>query len=119
MKQTLLKTAIAALFVLLLSTVSFADIRIKKKQDLAGRTVTSEVAIKGARERSESEIMPGMKSITIRECDLKRNITINESARKYFIEPMSSGADTTGRSPIDVSAASGPPERRRGGIVTV
>jgi len=93
-------------FVLLFSTVSFADIRIKKKQDIAGRTITSEVAIKGPRERSESEIMPGMKSITIRECDLKRNITINEAARKYLIEPMVSGADNSGRSPIDVSAAS-------------
>jgi hypothetical protein len=119
MKQNLLKSSIAALFVLLFSTVSFADIRIKKKQDIAGRTITSEVAIKGPRERSESEIMPGMKSITIRECDLKRNITINESARKYLIEPMVSGADNSGRSPIDVSAASGPPESRKGGIVTV
>src|SRR5258705_4369704 len=119
MKQNLLKSSIAVLFVLLFSTVSFADIRIKKKQDIAGRTITSEVAIKGPRERSESEIMPGMKSITIRECDLKRNITINESARKYLIESMSSGADSSGSSPIEVSTPSDPQDRRKGGIVTI
>ena len=118
MKQSLQNYSIAILIALAFSTISLADIRIKKKQDIGGRTITSDVAIKGARERTESEIMPGMKTIRITECDLKRNVTINDAARKYLIELMNNDSGTAPRSPVDVSTA-GPNDRRKGGIITM
>src|SRR3954463_14569884 len=116
MKKIFLNTSFTALFVLCLTSAAFADVRIKQRQNMGGRTMESEVLIKGARQRSEMELAPGMKTVSIMQCDLKRTITLNDAARKYMIASMN-GDSTASGSAIDVSTNAAP-DRRKGGIVT-
>jgi hypothetical protein len=116
MKKIFLSASITALFVLCISSAAFADVRIKQRQNLGGRSMESEVLIKGARQRSEMELAPGMKTVNIMQCDLKRTITLNDAARKYMIASMN-GDSTASGSTIDVSTNAAP-DRRKGGIVT-
>jgi hypothetical protein len=62
------------------------DLHIKKNISVGGNFVsTTDTSIKGARERSVNQT-PGGTTITIRQCDLKRTITLNEQAQTYLIE---------------------------------
>src|SRR5438552_3274591 len=61
------------------------DIHIKKSITVGGNFVSStETSIKGARERTVSQSPTG-NTITLRQCDLKRTITINEQTQTYFV----------------------------------
>ncbi len=62
------------------------DLHIKKSITVGGNFISStETSIKGARERTVSQ-SPGGSTITIRQCDLKRTITVNEQAQTYLVE---------------------------------
>jgi hypothetical protein len=71
--------------------------------------------IKGSRERTQMNMGSGMDMVTITQCDLKRIVQINNTARKYVITPMETvtATDTT---PANTGAVSEPV--RRGGVVT-
>ncbi len=61
------------------------DLHIKTNISVGGNFAsTSETAIKGARERT---VNPGVNgsTITLRQCDLKRTLTLNEQAQTYFV----------------------------------
>src|SRR5882724_1901452 len=61
------------------------DLHIKKNITVGGNLVSStETSIKGARERTVSQSAAGS-TITVRQCDLKRTITINEQTQTYFV----------------------------------
>lgn len=61
------------------------DLTIKKNITVGGNVISStETSIKGARERTVTQT-PAGNTVTIRECDLKRTIHINEQAQTYFI----------------------------------
>jgi hypothetical protein len=61
------------------------DLHFKKNISVGGNVVSStETSIKGARERTVSQT-PAGSTVTIRQCDLKRTITINDQAQAYFI----------------------------------
>src|SRR5256885_4721742 len=61
------------------------DLHIKKSISVGGNFVSStETAIKGARERTVSQSATG-NTITLRQCDLKRSVTINEQTQAYFV----------------------------------
>ena len=83
-----------------------------------GQNQTSEstTMIKGARQRSENRAAyGGFSSVDLLQCDLKRNIQMSETSKKYVVTPLESN---------EPSAPSTPPQRpapgstRRGGIVT-
>lgn len=103
---------IGALVVLLCVCASaHADLKITRKTGAGGYSGQSTVYVKGARERTE---MPTV--TTIRQCDLKRTIQINERARKYVIVPDSEvGADTPAPAR---TTPQGPKTTRRGAIIT-
>jgi hypothetical protein len=66
-------------------TVQAEDLHIKKSVSVGGNFVSNtEASIKGARERTVSQSPTG-NTITLRQCDLKRTITINEQAQTYFV----------------------------------
>ena len=44
--------------------------------------------IKGSRQRDETSMAMGQSQINITQCDLKRTIQINDSARKYIITSL-------------------------------
>src|SRR3954447_21606636 len=105
MKKGFLLTILFAGFSLA-SLNCLADIHIKQTQNIAGRSLTSEVFIKGKRKRSETDQGTG-KSISITQCDLKRTITLNEGTHKYLITSMDATGAAAG-SNIDVSTGSEP-----------
>jgi hypothetical protein len=73
------------------------DIHIKKNITVGGNSVSStETSIQGPRERVVTQT-PAGSTITLRQCDFKRTITINERARTYLIvnDPQSDAAVKT------------------------
>jgi hypothetical protein len=61
------------------------DLHIKKTILAGGYAVANtETSIKGARERSVSQ-SPAGTTITLRQCDLRRTVTINEQAQTYYV----------------------------------
>ena len=96
------------------------DFKITIRTTVAGQSTQSTTMIKGARERSETSINAGaysMHAVNITQCDMRRTIQINDSARKYLITPMDSDSSSSG----DTSTAGAPPATgaRTGGVVTV
>jgi len=76
----------------------------------------STTMIKGARERSEEHRGYGFDSVSIRQCDLKRTVQLNDKTRKYMVNPMESGDSTTPAPAPAARPSTGP--TRRGGVVT-
>jgi hypothetical protein len=70
---------------LLIAMVAQAqDLNIKKNISVGGYVVSStETALKGSRERTVSQGANGS-TITLRQCDLKRTLTLNEQAQTYM-----------------------------------
>jgi hypothetical protein len=63
------------------------DLHIKKSITVGGNFVSStETSIRGGRERSVTQ-GPDGSTITLRQCDLKRTLTLNEQAQTYFVNP--------------------------------
>jgi hypothetical protein len=66
-------------------TAQAQDLHIKKSITVGGNFVSStETSIKGPRERTVSQSPMG-NTITLRQCDLKRTVTINEQAQTYLV----------------------------------
>ena len=109
---------ILGIFVLLISAVNIfaqGDFKMRQRMAVAGQNMESAVMIKGARERTESDMM-GMKNVTIMECDLKRTIHINDTEKKYYIEPMAS--ETVTQAQPSTSTTTTKVKTKRGGTVT-
>jgi hypothetical protein len=101
----------AIIMLLCVSTAAFADLKITRKSGASSYSGQSTVYIKGARERTEMQTIT-----TIRQCDLKRTIQLNDRARKYVIVPDSEGmAATPAPAP---TTPQGPKTTRRGAVVT-
>ena len=75
----------------------------------------SAMYVKGARMRNEMNT-GGMSIVTIRQCDLKRTLMINDKNRTYMIVP-DSGPAGAAQLPTSTGRPSGPP--RRGGVVNL
>jgi hypothetical protein len=103
------------------------DFKITIRNTVAGQSSQSTTMIKGLREREETNMSIGSMNISkvnITQCDLKRTIQVNDSARKYMITPMESddsgdsgGGDTSAAAGTSAAGGSGP--SRRGGVVTM
>jgi hypothetical protein len=102
----------AIVMLLCVSASASADLKITRRVGAAGRSSESAVYIKGARERTE---MPTI--TTIRQCDLKRTIQINERARKYVIIPDAAVDASAATTPAPATPQA-PKATRRGAVVT-
>jgi hypothetical protein len=121
MKRNYWQTMFALLIVLITSSAVFADRKIRQKIIMQGQTMESTVMIKGSRQRTETmmggdagKYMPRV--ATVMQCDLKRNLLINDTRKLYFFDPF---ADTTDVS--DTTAAVNRPSNpsEKGGVVTM
>jgi len=75
--STILLAALAAL-------APAEDLHIKKNVSVNGYVVsTTETSIRGARTRDVNQLPTGS-TVTLRQCDLKRTVTINENAQTYY-----------------------------------
>lgn len=75
-----------------LSQNAFADVKIKSKQTMSGQSFENTTYIKGKRQRSET--MSGM-MVNITQCDLRRGIQINPTAKTYMVNPFTVSETTT------------------------
>jgi hypothetical protein len=81
-----LRLSAATLTLVLIAMAAEAqDLHIKKNVSVGGYVAsTMETSIKGARTRDISQTAAG-NTITLRQCDLKQTVTINEQAQTYFV----------------------------------
>jgi len=81
-----LRLSAATLTLVLITTAAEAqDLHIKKNVSVGGYVAsTIETSIKGARTRDLSQTAAG-NTLTLRQCDLKQTVTINEQAQTYFV----------------------------------
>ena len=94
------------------------DVKIRQRMSSGGATGMEMILyIKGQRMRSESG---GMGFTTIQQCDLKRNLTINEKTKTYLVSP------TDGMNPSMAVGDGGPApapavqnQPQRGGVVNI
>jgi hypothetical protein len=124
MRRQLLSLISAALVLACAAGAARADIRIKQRMTFGGqaggegRAMESDVAIKGQRQRSEQEPAPGMKMVSITQCDMKRLLNISDATRKYTVTPLGGAEETAANAPA-TSTVNAPATRpTRGGVVT-
>lgn len=91
-----------------------ADVKIKTRQTSGGRTHENTTHIKGKRLRTE---MMDNRMVTIKQCDLRRDIEVMPQAQVYTVKPYDA-ATTAGpvRPPADKTRAA--PGAAKGGVVT-
>lgn len=95
-----------------------ADIKVTYKSTMPGGMESqSTTMIKGSRERSEQR-QGYMDQVTITQCDLRRTIQVSDTAKKYMITPMESGAAEGTAPTATAKAAGGSGPSRRGGVIT-
>src|SRR5829696_10457916 len=76
-----------------------ADVKIKSRQTVQGQSYENATYIKGKRQRTESM---GGQSVTIQQCDLRRDIQIMPAMKAYTVNPyddagtQAANAPTTG-----------------------
>lgn len=80
------KLAFCAFTVLpICASAAAEDLHFKKSISVGGNTVsTSETWVKGARQRTATS-SPAGNIITIRQCDLKRTVTLSEQSKSYVV----------------------------------
>lgn len=107
---------LCSLFVVFASVASSAqDLHIKKNISAGGYVVsTTESAIKGSRERTVAQT-PNGTTVTLRECDLRRTITINEQGQTYFV--VNDPQDENAANAAALAMGTATPEAQGGKIV--
>ncbi|MGI8470155.1 MAG: hypothetical protein ACR2N3_17070 [Pyrinomonadaceae bacterium] len=119
MKQKIYLLTTSFLILFGLANFAFADYKIKQQMTASGQRIESTVYVKGSRQRTQSGGMMGMGAdvATIEQCDLKRNVQINDNKKLYFIDPFAASEDDTsgGGAATNVSNE----KVIRGGVVTM
>lgn len=93
-----------------------ADIKVTYRVTMAGGQSTESTSmIKGERERTETK-MGYFDTLSIRQCDKRQTIQLNDRSRKYIITPMDSDETPARTTPAAAPRSSGP--ARAGGDVT-
>ena len=107
----------SVLVLLAVSSASQAqDLHLKKNISSGGYVVsTTETSIKGARERSVTQ-SPNGSTVTLRQCDLRRTVTIDEANQTYLLtdDPQ----DENAAKAAALATGSGLPDAK-GGKITV
>jgi hypothetical protein len=91
--------------------------KIKQTTSMNGQSFTSTVYVKGSRKRTENSGIMGMGAdiADIEQCDLKRNVKVNDKKRLYVVEPFATGTDDT----VPAKTAPMGQKATKGGTVTI
>ena len=90
--------------------------KITKKTTVGEASFSSETLLKGARERTAVQIAGAPATVTIRQCDLKRSVTLSDQSKAYLVAKDPED-DSVNRAAALVSGDAGAPSV--GGKVTV
>jgi len=103
---------------LILSAAGYAgdDLTVSKKITVGGNSFSSQTLLKGARERTSMDMGTGSPMITIRQCDLKRSLNVNDGQKTYLIKPDLEEADSS--KAAAVALLGGAQAQDSGGTVT-
>jgi hypothetical protein len=71
------------------------DLTLTKKITVGGNDITAQTLIKGARERTTMDMGGGAAMCTIRQCDLKRSLTVNDAQKAYLVKRDVDEADNS------------------------
>jgi hypothetical protein len=91
-----------------------ADVKIKSRQTMQGQTYENATYIKGKRSRTESM---GGQSVTIQQCDLRRDIQIMPAMRAYTVRPYDDGSAPAANVPASAEKRQ-TVEKTAGGLIT-
>jgi hypothetical protein len=100
----------------------FADIKIRQKMTMSGQTFETTKMIKGARQRTEQKggaggAMDFMSQVaTIEQCDLRRNVQLNDGKKLYFIQPFAQESVTETTTPVKRPEVT---QTKQGGTITM
>ena len=115
--RTFIRAGRIALLLLCAATAAAearADVKIKSRQTMQGQSYENATYIKGKRQRTESM---GGQSVTIQQCDLRRDIQIMPAMRAYTVRPYYNGGAQSATVPAS-SEARQTAEQTKGGLVT-
>ncbi len=118
-----LKAICAILTLLCAATAASADIKIKTRTSMQGQSYEGTTYIKKSRQRVEQN-MGAMQMTQITQCDLRRSIQLNDTARIYLLQPFETGAAADADSASSrgligkQQSTAGQGATRRGGIIT-
>lgn len=87
MPSSMLQRVLSCAAILVSVAVYGQDLHIKSNISVGGYLVSgSDTSIKGSRERTVTQSPTG-NTVTIRQCDLQRTVTLNEHAQTYLVTP--------------------------------
>ena len=89
-----------------------ADVKIKSRQTMQGQSYENATYIKGKRQRTESM---GGQSVTIQQCDLRRDLQLMPAMKAYTVNPYDTGAAITNATAQGTRQTV---EQTQGGLVT-
>jgi len=107
------------LFLIFAASYGFAqNYKIRQSTTINGQKIESTVYVKNSRKRTESGGFMGMgKDVAdIEQCDMKRNIKVNDQKKLYFIELFADSTETTTATTNNSASNS---KTKKGGTVTV
>ena len=90
-----------------------ADVKIKSRQTMQGQSYENATYIKGKRQRTEQM---GGQSVTIQQCDLRRDLQLMPAMKAYTVNPYDTAATAAANAPA--SGTRQTVERTQGGLVT-
>ena len=96
---------------------AFADVKIRTRQTAGGQATESTIYIKGKRQRSERDF-GGLKTVTLTQCDLRRDVQLNERARTYFISLYENGGAAGRTAEASIQNPKSKLQNQTGGVVT-
>jgi hypothetical protein len=105
---------------LLLAAAGWAadDLTITENVTADGTTYITQRLVNGPRERTTVDMGTGVPGVTIRQCDLKRSLAINDSLKTYFVLPDVEGTDSSKATAAALLGAAPGPTGERGGTIT-
>lgn len=110
------RSFIALILVGFFSLLAHADVKIRSRMTVDGQNMESATYIKGKRQRNEWG-SGQFRMVNLTQCDLRRNIRLNEAARRYVIEPFDDeSTPVAAAAPAEARPAPTRPARR-GGVV--
>lgn len=92
------------------------DLTVSKKITVGGNSFSSQTLVKGARERTSMDMGTGSPMITIRQCDLKRSLNLNDGQKTYLVKPDLEEADSS--KATAAALLGGAPVQESGGTTT-
>lgn len=92
------------------------DLSMTKKISVGGNSFSSQTLVKGSRERTSMNLGTGQETVTLRQCDLKRTLTVNYSAGSYMVRPDMDEGETS--KAAAAAMLGGAPVAESGGTVT-